>query len=70
MPKLPSFVACVFFAICSILLLFEALNLDTLKQKERREFEYWFNLWAEKNGMQKNHKIYVFVEKNVNLQQN
>ena len=45
-PKLPSFVACVFFAICSILSLFEALNLDTLKQKERREFEYWFNLWA------------------------
>lgn len=47
-PKLPSFVACVFFAICSILSFFEALNLDTLKQKERREFEYWFNLWAEK----------------------
>lgn len=45
-PKLPSFVACVFFAICSILSFFEALNLDTLKQKERREFEYWFNLWA------------------------
>ncbi len=45
-PKLPSFVACVFFAICSILWFFEALNLDTLKQKERREFEYWFNLWA------------------------
>lgn len=47
-PKLPSFVACVFFAICSILSFFEALNLDTLKQKERREFEYWFNLWAVK----------------------
>ena len=45
-PKLPSFVACVFFAICSILSFFEALNLDTLRQKERREFEYWFNLWA------------------------
>lgn len=47
-PKLPSFVACVFFAICSILSFFEALNLDTLRQKERREFEYWFNLWAVK----------------------
>ncbi len=47
-PKLPSFVACVFFAICAILSFFEALNLDSLRKKERREFEYWFNLWAVK----------------------
>ena len=47
-PKLPSFVACVFFAICSIQSFFEAMNLDTLKQKERREFENRFNQWAVK----------------------
>lgn len=47
-PKLPSFVACVFFAISSIQSFFEAMNLDTLKQKERREFENRFNEWADR----------------------
>ncbi len=53
-PKLPSFVACVFFSICSIQSFYEAMNLDIIKQNERREFENRFNEWADRERQYSN----------------
>lgn len=37
--KLPSFIACVFFGILAIQSFFQGLSLDTINQKDRRDFE-------------------------------
>ncbi len=46
--KLPSFIACVFFAIFSILSFFQGLSLDTINQKERRDFEILYGSCRER----------------------
>ncbi|MCQ2250675.1 MAG: glycosyltransferase family 2 protein [Bacteroidales bacterium] len=46
--KLPSFIACVFFAIFSILSFFQGLSLDTINQKERRDFEIQYGSCRER----------------------
>ncbi len=46
--KLPSFIACVFFAIFSILSFFQGLSLDTINQKDRRDFELAYGRCRDK----------------------
>lgn len=46
--KLPSFIACVFFGILSIQSFFQGLSLDTINQKERRDFEMEYRRCRER----------------------
>jgi len=46
--KLPSFIACVFFASFSVLSFFQGLSLDTINQKERRDFEIQYGNCRER----------------------
>ena len=47
-PKMPSFIASVFFYVCAIQSFFGGLNLDTLAKKSRDDFEIKCNEYADK----------------------
>jgi len=47
-PKIPSFIASVFFYLCAIQSFFGGLNLDTLAKKSRDDFEIKCNEYADK----------------------
>lgn len=47
-PKLPSFIACVFFAICSIQSFFGGLVLDTIIKKGKQDFEIKYTEYTDR----------------------
>ena len=47
-PKLPSFIACVFFAICSIQSFFGGLVLDTIIKRAKQDFEIKYTEFSDK----------------------
>lgn len=53
-PKLPSFIACVFFAICSIQSFFGGLVLDTIIKKSRQDFEIKYTEYTDRYNDLKN----------------
>ena len=53
-PKIPSFIAAVFFYICSIQAFFGGLTLDTIARKSKQDFEIIYTDYSEK--LKKNKK--------------
>lgn len=55
-PKMPSFIACVFFFICAIQSFFGGLLLQTMVKSKRQEFEIKLNEYADKKKSLKEDK--------------
>ena len=55
-PKIPSFIASVFFFICSIQSFFGGLILQTMVKRNKQEFEIQLNQWTDKWKELKNEK--------------
>ena len=54
-PKMPSFMASIFFFICSIQSFFGGLVLQTIVNKDKQEFEIILNEYKDKHNLLKRH---------------
>ena len=54
-PKIPSFIASVFFYICTIQSFFGGLILDTISRKNKQDFEMNYNKYSDKLKQLKKH---------------